>query len=98
MKLFGRKKRSRQPAEGVGGFGPDTHERGVTEEELTPAEKREVKRVYSTPQAWAALRKSWKGYKVAKAEHDSKKAAKYARYINDLQGALGVQQTKFKDA
>ena len=51
---------------------------------------------YSKGQTWAALKKSWKAYKIAKIK-DEKEMAEYANRIRKLQKELGVPQAKFPD-
>ncbi len=52
---------------------------------------------YSKGQTWAALKKSWKAYKIAKVQKDAKKMKDYAERIRTLQKDLGVAQAKFPD-
>lgn len=51
---------------------------------------------YSKGQTWGALRKAWKGYRIAKAQDDKKKMQEYATRIRALQAELGIPQTDFK--
>jgi len=46
---------------------------------------------------WGALKKAWKGYKIAKAKNEPDKAAKYALAINELQAELDLDITRFKE-
>lgn len=50
---------------------------------------------YTTGQTWGALRKAWKGYKIAKVENDTAKIKEYAERIRTLQSQLKVPQTTF---
>ena len=52
---------------------------------------------FTIGQTWGALRKSWKGYKIAKVQSDRTKMIEYATKIRKLQGELGVQQASFPD-
>jgi len=54
-------------------------------------------RSFTIGQTWGALRKSWKGYKIAKVQGDRPKMTEYATKIRKLQGELGVQQASFPD-
>ena len=42
-----------------------------------------------------ALRKAWKGYRIAKAQGDKKRMQEYAARIRTLQAELGIPQTDF---
>jgi hypothetical protein len=48
-------------------------------------------------QTWAALKKSWKAYKIAKAKNEKTNMIEYAKRIRSLQRELGVTQAKFPD-
>ena len=52
---------------------------------------------YSVGQTWAALKKNWKAYKIAKAKSDRVAMLKYAHRIRDLQRELNVPISKFPD-
>jgi hypothetical protein len=52
---------------------------------------------YSTGQTWGALKKAWRGYKVAKVQKNSTDMKKYAERIRTLQKELGVAQAKFPE-
>ena len=52
---------------------------------------------YNTGQIWGALRKAWKGYRIAKVQHDNPRMREYATRIRTLQGQLGVPQANFPD-
>ncbi len=52
---------------------------------------------YSKGQIWGALRKAWKGYKIAKVQHDTGRMKEYATKIRTLQDQLGVPQASFPD-
>lgn len=50
---------------------------------------------YSTGQTWAALRKSWQGYKIAKAKSDHEDMRLYAEQITTLQKRLNIPVSTF---
>lgn len=50
---------------------------------------------YSKEQTWGALKKAWKGYKIAKAQNDKTKMLEYAKRIRSLQKDLGLPQSSF---
>jgi len=50
---------------------------------------------YQTGQVWGALRKAWKGYRIAKVQGDNARMREYATRIRTLQGQLGVPQASF---
>ena len=50
---------------------------------------------YQTGQVWGALRKAWKGYRIAKVQGDNARMREYATRIRTLQGQLGVPQAAF---
>lgn len=50
---------------------------------------------YSKGQAWGALRKAWKGYRIAKVQGDKVRMKEYAERIKSLQSQLGLPQTHF---
>jgi hypothetical protein len=52
---------------------------------------------FTTGQTWGALRKAWKGYKIAKVQGDRNKMMEYARKIRKLEGELGVPVAAFPD-
>lgn len=52
---------------------------------------------YSKGQTWAALRKAWKAYKIAKVHNDKPNMMKYAERIRALQAELGLEQAKFPE-
>ena len=56
-----------------------------------------VSKSFTIGQTWGALRKSWKGYKIAKVQGDRSKMIEYATKIRKLQGELSVQQASFPD-
>ena len=52
---------------------------------------------HTTGQTWAALKKSWKAYKIAKVKDEKAKMVEYAKRIRSLQKELGVAQAKFPE-
>ena len=48
-------------------------------------------------QTWAALKKSWKAYKIAKVKNEQGNMVEYAKRIRSLQKELGVTQAKFPE-
>lgn len=52
---------------------------------------------YSTGQTWGALKKAWRGYKVAKIQNNTVDMKKYAERIRTLQKELGLPQAKFPE-
>ncbi len=52
---------------------------------------------YSKGQTWGALKKAWRGYKVAKVQSNVADMKKYAERIRTLQGELGVPLAKFPE-
>ena len=55
-----------------------------------------VSRGNFTPgQSWGALRKAWKGYRIAKVQGDNAKMSEYATKIRKIQGELGISVASF---
>jgi hypothetical protein len=52
---------------------------------------------YSKGQTWAALKKSWRAYKIAKIKNERVNMVEYANRIRSLQRELGVAQAKFPE-
>lgn len=52
---------------------------------------------YSKGQTWAALKKCWKAYKIAKIKNEKKSMLEYANRIRSLQRELGIPQAKFPE-
>ncbi|MDA4123027.1 MAG: hypothetical protein OK456_07610 [Thaumarchaeota archaeon] len=52
---------------------------------------------HTTGQTWAALKKSWKAYKIAKVKKEESNMLEYAKRIRTLQNELGVSQAKFPE-
>ncbi len=51
--------------------------------------------IYQKGQIWGALRKAWKGYRIAKVQNDNARMKEYATRIRTLQTQLGVPQASF---
>ena len=52
---------------------------------------------YTKGQTWGALKKAWRGYKVAKVQKNMEDMKKYAERIRTLQMELGLVQAKFPE-
>jgi hypothetical protein len=52
---------------------------------------------FNKGQTWAALKKAWKAYKIAKVQNDKEKMLEYAKRIRTLQEELGLEKSKFPD-
>ena len=52
---------------------------------------------YTAGQSWAALKKAWRAYKIAKVQGDKANMLKYGERIRTLQGQLGLPKAKFPD-
>lgn len=50
---------------------------------------------YTTGQSWGALRKAWRGYRIAKVTKDETRMKDYATKIQTLQGQLNIPIAKF---
>ncbi|TLY10350.1 MAG: hypothetical protein E6K88_04060 [Thaumarchaeota archaeon] len=50
---------------------------------------------FTTGQSWGALRKAWKGYRIAKVQSDNVRMKEYATKIRKLQGELGISVASF---
>ena len=50
---------------------------------------------FTTGQSWGALRKAWKGYRIAKVHGDNVKMREYATKIRKIQTELGVSVASF---
>jgi len=48
-------------------------------------------------QTWAALKKSWRAYKIAKVKNEKENMMEYAKRIRSLQQELGLPQAPFPD-
>jgi hypothetical protein len=52
---------------------------------------------FTIGQTWGALKKAWKGYRIAKVQNDRAKMEEYAKKIRTLQDELGVKQADFPE-
>ena len=52
---------------------------------------------YTAGQTWGALKKAWRGYKIAKVQSDNAKMSEYAKKIRTLQNDLGIKQAEFPE-
>jgi hypothetical protein len=50
---------------------------------------------FTTGQSWGALRKAWKGYRIAKVQGDNARMREYATKIRKIQGELGISVASF---
>jgi hypothetical protein len=50
---------------------------------------------FTIGQSWGALRKAWKGYRIAKVQGDNAKMREYATKIRKIQGELGISVASF---
>jgi hypothetical protein len=48
-------------------------------------------------QTWAALKKCWRAYKIAKVKTEKENMVKYAKRIRSLQLELGLPQAPFPE-
>ncbi|HKW05787.1 MAG TPA: hypothetical protein VJN71_10845 [Nitrososphaerales archaeon] len=52
---------------------------------------------FTTGQLWGALRKTWKAYKISKAQGNELAMMKYAHRIRSLQSKLGLDLSRFAE-
>ncbi|MDR3782714.1 MAG: hypothetical protein P4K92_05365 [Candidatus Nitrosotalea sp.] len=52
---------------------------------------------YTAGQTWGALKKAWRGYKIAKVQSDNTRMSEYAKKIRTLQNDLGIKQAEFPE-
>jgi hypothetical protein len=50
---------------------------------------------FTTGQSWGALRKAWKGYRIAKVQADDTKMREYAAKIRKIQTELKISVSSF---
>jgi hypothetical protein len=50
---------------------------------------------FTVGQSWGALRKAWKGYRIAKVQGDNAKMREYATKIRKIQGELRISVASF---
>ncbi len=61
------------------------HQEGSTQQENN----------FTTGQSWGALRKAWRGYRIAKVQDDNAKMTEYASKIRKIQQELGISVASF---
>jgi hypothetical protein len=66
----------------------------IQENELT-ASKPVNSQNFTVGQSWGALRKAWKGYRIAKVQKDDTKMTEYATKIRKIQGELNIAISSF---
>jgi hypothetical protein len=54
-----------------------------------------TKQKYTTGQSWGALKRCWRGYRIAKVQDDTKKMLEYAKRIQSIQKELGINVASF---
>ena len=54
-----------------------------------------VNQGFTVGQSWGALRKAWKGYRIAKVQSDDTKMTEYANKIRKIQGELNIAVSSF---
>jgi hypothetical protein len=67
----------------------------LNQEAIEPNANAENNNSFTTGQSWGALRKAWKGYRIAKVQADNSKMTEYATKIRKIQGELGVAIASF---
>jgi len=50
---------------------------------------------FTVGQSWGALRKAWKGYRIAKVQNDDTKMTEYANKIRKIQSELHIAISAF---
>jgi len=50
---------------------------------------------FTVGQSWGALRKAWKGYRIAKVQKDDTRMTEYATKIRKIQGELNIALASF---
>ena len=80
----------------LGLFGKD-EEQNQFFEQTSSSTVSTLQAVYTNGQLWAALRKTWKAYKISKAQEDHLAMMKYADRIRSLQAKLGLGLSKFSE-
>ena len=53
--------------------------------------------IHTKGQTWAALKKCWRAYKIAKVKSERENMMKYAKRIRSLQLELGLPQASFPE-
>ncbi|HEY7110340.1 MAG TPA: hypothetical protein VH415_13000 [Nitrososphaeraceae archaeon] len=71
---------------------PDWIEDQIT---TTTDSRGESKGNFTVGQSWGALRKAWKGYRIAKVQGDNPRMNEYANKIRKIQGELNIAVSSF---
>jgi len=66
----------------------------IQENELTASQPVNSQN-FTVGQSWGALRKAWKGYRIAKVQKDDTKMTEYATKIRKIQGELNIAISSF---
>lgn len=66
----------------------------IHESELTASQPVNTQN-FTVGQSWGALRKAWKGYRIAKVQNDDTKMTEYATKIRKIQGELNIAVSSF---
>jgi len=66
----------------------------IQENELTASQPVNSQN-FTVGQSWGALRKAWKGYRIAKVQKDDTKMTEYATKIRKIQGELNIAVSSF---
>ena len=80
-----------------GTYNPDALSRHLTDEDsMSHSDRKEfmLPCKYTIAQSWAAIRRSWLGFKIAKTD----KMAYYAAFILKVQSQMGIGKTAFDSA
>jgi len=84
-----------------GTYNPDALSRHLTDEDsMSHSDRKEfmLPCKYTIAQSWAAIRRSWLGFKIAKSRGDTDKMAYYAAFILKVQSQMGIGKTAFDSA
>jgi hypothetical protein len=71
---------------------PDWIEDQIT---TTTESRGQSKNNFTVGQSWGALRKAWKGYRIAKVQGDNPRMNEYANKIRKIQGELNIAVSSF---
>jgi hypothetical protein len=71
---------------------PDWIEDQIT---TTTESRGQSKSNFTVGQSWGALRKAWKGYRIAKVQGDNPRMNEYANKIRKIQGELNIAISSF---
>jgi len=69
----------------------------IQENELTVSQPvtNQSSQNFTVGQSWGALRKAWKGYRIAKVQKDDTKMTEYANKIRKIQSELNIAISAF---